>query len=251
MMGNGFNWVELIRTSASMQALIAFSIVSLGVALERLFYYWYKRNGNPDVTMEQVMRSIREGDLRGALRFCRSCKHPMGPVGVQMLESGNFKEENAEEPIQIGLSEQKLLLERNLGILGTMAAVAPLVGLLGTVTGIMRAFNDMSATGSGSPSVVAAGVAEALITTAIGIMIAVPALMLYNVFVRRMNVMLAVAENNVRSMRAAIATNMDRRPEERETRARRLQTEETAAECRPRAERAAEERTIEELEPVR
>ena len=241
-MGTGYNWIEVTRTSVSMMALVVFSVISLGVVLERLYYYW-RRGGNVDHTMEQVMHAIREGDLRGAARICRSCKHPMGAVSAQLLESGKFNEQEAEEPIQIALSEQKLLLERNLGILGTMAAVAPLVGLLGTVTGIMRAFNDMSATGSGSPSVVAAGVAEALITTAIGIMIAVPALMLYNGFARRMNVMLTIAENDVRSIRAAAATGMDRRPagrEERETRER-----------RPRAEALPEDVIVDNLEPVR
>jgi len=237
----GVNWVELVRTSLSMMALVAFSVVSLGVALERLYYYYWKRGGSTDSTVDQAMRSIREGDLRGAARICRSCKHPMGPVAAQLIESGKFKkEEEAEEQIQIALSEQKLLLERNLGILGTMAAISPLVGLLGTVTGIMRAFADMSATGSGSPSVVAAGVAEALITTAIGIMIAVPALMLYNLFARRMNVMLTIAENNVRSVREALVSSVNRDPGARGTR-----------ESRPRSEESVDERGARELEPVR
>jgi biopolymer transport protein ExbB len=238
-MGTGFNWIETLRTSPTLMALVGFSVVSLGIALERLFYYG-KRGVNPDGAMDQAMRSIREGDIRGADRICKSCAHPMGPVASQMIELEAFKEEEAEEQLQIGLSEQKLLLERNLGILGTLAAVSPLVGLLGTVWGIMRAFSDMSATGSGSPSVVAAGVAEALITTAVGIMIAVPTLMLYNFFVRRMNVMLTVAENNVRGMRAAIASGTDRRPEKREPRG-----------GAKRAEPAAEDRMIDELEPVR
>jgi biopolymer transport protein ExbB/TolQ len=102
------------------------------------------------------------------------------------------------------LSEQKLLLERNLGILGTMAAVAPLIGLLGTVWGIMRAFQDMARVGSAAPSVVAAGVAEALVTTAAGLIVAVPAIMLYNHFVRRLNTMLTEAENHSRTLRSAL-----------------------------------------------
>ena len=238
-MGTGFNWIETLRTSPSLMALVGFSVVSLGIVLERL-YYFGKRGGNPDNAMMQVMHCIREGDIRGAARICRSCTHPMGPVAAQMIDQKAFKEGEAEEQMQIGLSEQKLLLERNLGILGTMAAVAPLVGLLGTVWGIMRAFSDMSATGSGSPSVVAAGVAEALITTAVGIMIAVPALMLYNFFVRRMNVMLTVAENNVRGMRAALVSHMDGAPVAGETRER-----------RPRAGEPVDERGERELEPAR
>jgi biopolymer transport protein TolQ len=92
-------------------------------------------------------------------------------------------------------------LERNLGFIGTMGNTAPLIGLLGTVWGIMRAFHDMARTGSAGPSVVASGVAEALFTTAAGLLVAVPAVMLYNHFVRRMGVLLTVAENHARTLR--------------------------------------------------
>jgi hypothetical protein len=68
----------------------------------------------------------------------------------------------------------------------------------------MRAFNDMALSGAAGPSVVAAGIAEALFTTAAGILIAVPAVVLHNHFARRMNTMLAVAENHARSLRIAI-----------------------------------------------
>jgi len=86
-----------------------------------------------------------------------------------------------------------------------MGNTAPLIGLLGTVWGIMRAFHDMARTGSAGPSVVAAGVAEALFTTAAGLMVAVPAVMLYNHFVRRITVLLTVAENHARVLRIALA----------------------------------------------
>src|SRR5512145_1481121 len=89
-----------------------------------------------------------------------------------------------------------------------MAGAAPLIGLLGTVWGIMRAFHDMAVAGSSSPSVVAAGIAEALITTATGLVVAVPALMFHNHFARQMNVMLTVAENQARSLRAALGEHI-------------------------------------------
>jgi biopolymer transport protein TolQ len=82
-----------------------------------------------------------------------------------------------------------------------MGNTAPLIGLLGTVWGIMRAFHDMARTGSAGPSVVAAGVAEALFTTAAGLLVAVPAVILYNQFVRRVGVMLTVADNHARTIR--------------------------------------------------
>ena len=96
------------------------------------------------------------------------------------------------------------MLERNLNVLGTMAVTAPLVGLLGTVWGIMRAFHDMALVGSAAPTVVAGGIAEALITTAVGLVVAVPSLIAYNHFVRRMNVMLTIAENHARALRTAL-----------------------------------------------
>ena len=96
------------------------------------------------------------------------------------------------------------LLEKNLGFLGTMGNTAPLIGLLGTVWGIMRAVHDMASTGSAGPSVVAAGVAEALFTTAAGLVVAVPAVMLYNHFLRSMSVMLTEAENHSRHLRQVL-----------------------------------------------
>jgi len=249
-MFNEFSWLQSTLGSPVFLALVLGSIVTFGVVIERIHYY-HKRRGDPDETLKRASAKIREGQLREAATLCEATAHPLGPVAADILRNGMKDSQSFEERLHIALSGQKLLLERNLGILGTMAAVAPLVGLLGTVWGIMRAFSDMSATGSGSPSVVAAGVAEALITTAVGIMIAVPSLMLYNFFVRRMNVMLTVAENNVRGMRAAIVSGMDRRPEDRETRARRPQTEEAAAGRRPRAEAMAEECDVDKLEPVR
>ena len=198
-----FNWMDVVGSSPIVMVLIGFSIITLGIVIERALYY-SKRNGKPDATLEAALSKLRRGKKSEAMRACESCNHPMGSVAAQILDSDCSDPDKAEERLQIALSQQKLFLERNLGILGTMAAVSPLVGLLGTVWGIMRAFRDMSSTGSAAPSVVAAGVAEALVTTAIGLIIAVPALMLYNHFARRMGVMLTEAENNARSLRLAL-----------------------------------------------
>jgi biopolymer transport protein ExbB len=202
-----FNWMDVVGSSPIVMVLIGFSVITLGIVIERALYYM-KRNGKPDAVFEVALSKLRRGQKSEAMRACESCTHPMGAVAAQILDSESRDPEEAEERLQIALSQQKLFLERNLGILGTMAAVAPLVGLLGTVWGIMRAFRDMSSTGSAAPSVVAAGVAEALVTTAIGLIIAVPALMLYNHFARRMGVMLTEAENHARSLRLALIENI-------------------------------------------
>ncbi len=198
-----FDWIGAITSSPIMVALIGCSVLTLGVVLERA-HFFMKRRGNPDATLAQVLQKIRAGNFQEASWTCENVMHPLGAVATRVFEHRNAPTAELEEHMQIALSEQKMLFERNLGFLGTMAAVAPLIGLLGTVWGIMRAFNDMAATGSAAPAVVAAGVAEALVTTAAGLVVAVPAVMLYNHFSRQMNVMLTVAENGARSMRSAM-----------------------------------------------
>jgi biopolymer transport protein ExbB len=199
-MSADFNWIETLRTSPIMLALLLCSVVTLGMVLERAIYY-HRRRGNPDATLAQVARKLREGDLQQAIWVCGSTPHPMGAVAREVLSCGDANADVVEERLQLALSEQRLQLERNLGIIGTMAGTTPLIGLLGTVWGIMRSFHDIASSGSSAPTVVSAGVAEALLTTAAGLVIAVPALLMYNYFSRAMHVMLTVAENHVRSLR--------------------------------------------------
>lgn len=201
-----FNWIEAMTASPILLILVGCSVITVGVALER-FLYFRKRNGDADATLTEALTKLRDGQAKEAAWFCRTNPHPMGIVAAEVIDCLGQKLAEVEERIQIALSQQKLLLEKNIGILGTMAAIAPLIGLLGTVWGIMRAFHDMALTGSAAPSVVAAGVAEALVTTAAGLIIAVPAVLLFNHFNRRMNVMLTVAENHARSLRSALREN--------------------------------------------
>jgi len=202
-MFENFDWVQAMRTSPVMLIILACSVVTLGFAIERLVYFG-KRRGNPDAMMHQAMERVRSGNVKEAIWACASTTHPVGAVSKQVLENLHLGAQAIEEKMQIALSEQRLQLEKNLGWLGTMGNTAPLIGLLGTVWGIMRAFHDMARTGSAGPSVVPAGVAEALFTTAAGLLVAVPAVMLYNHFLRRITVMLTVSENHARTLRIAV-----------------------------------------------
>jgi biopolymer transport protein ExbB len=204
---SNFNWLEAMGTSPVFLVLVACSIVTLAVAIERAAYYW-KRGADPTAAFTNALERVRAGDLKEATWACTSCRHPMGAVASQVLQQPeSATREMEEERLVVALSEQRLLLERNLAVLGTMAATAPFIGLLGTVWGIMRAFHDMALAGSAGPTVVAAGVAEALMTTAAGLVVAVPAVFLYNHFTRRMNVMLTVAENHARGLKQALASS--------------------------------------------
>jgi len=195
-----FNWMQLIAESPALITLILFSVVTLGVVIERALYF-HARRGNPDDVAREVTARLHRGDVKEALWSCQHTTHPIGPVLQVVVGAPVDDPEAIDEQIYVSVSQQRLLLERNLNVLGTMAGAAPLVGLLGTVWGIMRAFHDMALVGSAAPSVVAAGIAEALVTTAVGLLVAVPALLLYNHFSRRTNVMLTMAENHARSIR--------------------------------------------------
>jgi len=192
-----FDWTAALAQSPILIVLILCSIVTLGFALERLSYF-RKRGGNPDTTMRKALSAVQGGRFDEAVNHFQDLAHPLGPVAIDTLNGFRRAPAEAEEIMYVMLNQQKLLLERNTGLLGTMAAVTPLIGLLGTVWGIMRAFQAMSAAGSAAPAIVAGGVAEALVTTAAGLVIAVPSVMLYNHFNRRLATMLAVAENHTR-----------------------------------------------------
>jgi biopolymer transport protein ExbB len=198
-----FDWIGAMRSSPVMIIILGCSVVTLGYALERILYFW-KRRGDPSAFYRQASEEVRGGNVKEALWVCTATPHPVGPVSAELLKNAHLSAEGMEEKLQIALSEQRLLLERNLGVLGTMGNTTPLIGLLGTVWGIMRAFHDMASTGSAGPSVVAAGVAEALFTTAAGLLVAVPSVMLFNHFSRRTSVMLTQAENQARALRLDI-----------------------------------------------
>ena len=202
-MFENFDWIEAMRTSPVMIVILACSVITFGFALERIIYYWQRRQ-NPEAMMSKVTEQVRAGSIKEAMWTCNATLHPAGAAAAQVLKNAQLPHDHQEEKLQIALSEQRMQLDRNLGVLGTMGNTAPLIGLLGTVWGIMRAFHDMARTGSAGPSVVAAGVAEALFTTAAGLVVAVPAVLLYNHFVRRMGVMLTTAENHARSLRLVI-----------------------------------------------
>ena len=199
-MFDNFDWIGAMRTSPVMVIILLCSVLTLGFAIERLIYFWNRR-GNPDGVLASALVALRSGNTEEAARVCSKEAHPVGAVAADVIRAMDENPEAAEERMHIALSEQRLQMERNLGFLGTMGNTAPLLGLLGTVWGIMRAFHDMARTGSAGPSVVAAGVAEALFTTAAGLLVAVPAVMIYNHFVRRMGTMLTVAENHARTIR--------------------------------------------------
>lgn len=206
-----FDWGQVMRESPLMFALVGGSVVLLATAAERLIYF-RRRGGDVEGFVREITPMLGGGRMQEAVGRCANFAHPVGAAAGTVLRAVSRGRGDVEEHLHVTLGQQRLLLERNLVVLGSLAAIAPLVGLLGTVWGILRAFRDMGVSGSAAPSVVASGVAEALLTTAAGLIIAVPALLLYNHFSRRTSVALAQAEYGARRLRLAWEGGTSTRP---------------------------------------
>jgi len=128
---------------------------------------------------------VSADDLPGALKICRQNRGMLPRILEFGLLRGEKNRADITDALSIALMENLNLLERNLGVIGTTAVIAPFVGLFGTVLGIIRAFQDIALKGNSTPAVVAAGVSEALITTAAGLFVAVIAVIFFNYFKTR------------------------------------------------------------------
>jgi biopolymer transport protein ExbB len=175
---------DLFRASPTMVVLLLCSIITVGFALERLFYFMSSAN-NGRKFMQELTQRLKSGNSSQALDFCRKSKGALPRVMKQAVLHMSRTRGELLQRIDTAIEVEQVEMERNLSVLGTMSNIAPLLGLFGTVVGIIRAFADIARTGSGGSSVVAMGVAEALMTTAAGIIVAVIATIFFNTFVRR------------------------------------------------------------------
>jgi len=172
---------EMLSISIAMPILLVLSFVVLGQALERLFAYWVKLK-MPTGMWERVRDRMEAGDKAGALALARRDASIFGAGLAALLALEGASTEKLVEVFQVHRQRLSMALNRRVGLFGTASFVSPLIGLMGTVLGIMRAFHDLSAAGAGGPAVVAAGISEALVATACGIGLAVLSALLYNYF---------------------------------------------------------------------
>ncbi len=186
--------IGFFMASPTMIVLAVCSVVTLGFAIERALYFW-SSSSSSQVFMNELAAQLKSGGQRGALEYCKRAGSPVGRVMAQgVMHMGRTRDE-LQQRLDTAIDLETVEMERNLGVLGTMSNIAPLLGLFGTVVGIIRAFADIARTGSGGGSVVAMGVSEALMTTAAGIVVAVIATVAFNFFVRRIRTRTAHLED--------------------------------------------------------
>jgi len=173
--------------SFAMWILLLISIVGLTYTIERILYFIRNRKDVREFC-DRIKKLITKDGFPEIIALCRREPSPVS----RMVENGLAEPERDTliiyELMTNVINREKVHMENNVGVIGTISHISPLVGLLGTVVGIIRSFYSIALTGSGGSEVIAMGVAEALVTTAAGICIAVPAVILYNYFVRKISV---------------------------------------------------------------
>lgn len=188
------NIVDTLRSSFTMIVLIACSVIALTFIFERWLFY-KQTNIDADRFFMKIKEAFRNEGKERAISVCNSSLSPLAAVVKSGLEETDNTLEVAAEMMDAIAIEQRTKLEKNLNILGTLGNIAPLIGLFGTVIGIIRAFHSLSVSGSAGPTVIAAGIAEALITTAAGLVVAVPAVVFYNYYLRRVETVMNEIES--------------------------------------------------------
>jgi biopolymer transport protein ExbB/TolQ len=176
-----------------MWLLVALSVGGVAVALER-FIYLVLTSENVRRLKQQILGMLRKGEVEEAReRLAKSRSHVAGVIAAALADPGHGTAA-AEERIHGAMQLAKLRMEKRLTFLGTLGSNAPFIGLLGTVIGIIRAFAELNGAAGKVTSGLMAEVGEALVATAIGILVALPSITFYNAFQRVIKARLARAQ---------------------------------------------------------
>jgi biopolymer transport protein ExbB len=189
-MWNEMGWVA----KAIAIILVIMSMISFGVAIERIYTFSQARKQSK-LYAPQVAKHLKEGRLKDAIAISSSKNYRyshlakvvlagMQEYQFQQETGGNLSREDLVDTVRRAIQRASALtandLKKGVSSLATIGATAPFVGLLGTVVGIINAFQGIAAAGSGGLAAVSAGISEALVETALGLVVAIPAVWFYN-----------------------------------------------------------------------
>ena len=179
-----------------MWPLLACSVLIITFSIERAWFL-QKRLICPDGLSEQLKNLIETKSLDNKQAEEISNLSSLGFLLINCLKYKNLARENLESKVEEKAAEVQYSLERNLTMLGTIATISPLIGLLGTVVGMITAFTGLTESAGANPDLLAAGISQALITTAFGLLIAVPGLVVHKYFEHKIKYLLINLQKEV------------------------------------------------------
>jgi biopolymer transport protein ExbB/TolQ len=177
-------FVAQIASQAVLYVLLALSVISIGVIIERWFYF-FKRRDDIDSLSDRLRKVLKSGDLNAARKLLADSPSVEATIVGEGLEWFADGPDAVEQILVKAARQRRKKFEAGLLFLGTLGNNAPFIGLFGTVLGIVTAFRELGANSMGAMGNVMGGIAEALIATAVGILVALPAVIFYNVFQKK------------------------------------------------------------------
>ena len=169
----------------TMYILLFCSFLSVTIFIERIIYYRKRSKTKRAEFMIRIARALKGSDIEKAMEICKETLAPFSNVVYSGLELYGRHGREISNTMEREVTIEVTKLERYTGIVGTIGNTAVYIGLFGTVLGIIRAFHDIAAAGAGGMSIVIGGVAEALVCTATGLFVAIPAVIAFNYFTRK------------------------------------------------------------------
>jgi biopolymer transport protein ExbB len=219
-------WLQRLMTSFGaawvMWLMLLLSVISVAIMFERTWFFLSLRDDLGRLASE-LRDLLRKNDVSGAMKRMEASPSAEAAVVVAGLMEADRGAAAAEQAMQGAAALQRIKLERRLAFLGTLGNNAPFIGLFGTVIGVVRAFEELGkqsqtqavteAAQGMAPQAVMAAIAEALVATAVGLAVAIPAVVMYNTFQRRIKAILANTEALTRVLLAhLVAQNSAQSP---------------------------------------
>ena len=176
----------IVQGGTVMYILLASSVLALTIIFERS---WSLRRSVvlPGNDIRDIEAAVRGGDVESAVKICSDNNTAMSRILWVALKNRGVQRSVMKEILEEIGRQEVAHLERYIGVLGVIAAIAPLLGLLGTVIGMIEVFQVISLEGVGKADILAGGISKALLTTAAGLSVAIPALVAYRLFEARVN----------------------------------------------------------------
>ncbi len=162
------------------------SLIAVTIFFERMFYLKNIKSKTKRFVV-RIKDLIKKGNIELAISACRKNPTPISMIMLNGLMKYGKSREEIKEAIEDSANQEIPLLEKHLSTLSTIGNITPLLGLLGTVFGMIKAFNVISVMGVGRPEVLAGGISEALLTTAFGLSVAIPTIVIYNYLSNRVD----------------------------------------------------------------
>ncbi len=181
-----------------MYPILLCSVLALAIFFERLWSFFRMNRGSAELVKE-VEDMVRKHRIEEAIVVCQRFGTPLARIMIGALRAKGGGREHIKTIVEEIGAREATIFERYLGLLGTIATISPLLGLLGTVLGMIRAFTVIATQGMGTPATLGGGISEALITTAAGLSVAIPTILLHKYLTSRLDrLILEMEENSMR-----------------------------------------------------